>query len=353
MSTDKTQEVGEKSPLLAAVSSQTGLIGTGLAETATQKALGKQTITSWGSFILNCNNLVGPALVTFPLVYQTGACRENTNCGFLVPKKTNSDLQNVGPSGRFFQRKSLKRLWSPCLRFFGPPSPQISKLIFLYCTAGWFTPSLLLLLLMVFTAFNASMLTEAMQRIPGNGNFQRRFEFATTMKHYWGRSGFVAGQILVNVCLQAGNIASIIVAAQVMDGLLIFITGHSWALRFVPPFAFITSSGDASSAHPFGHEEWILSLGYIVAMVICLPFGYLNLDENMGFQWFSFIGMTLTLVEFVIQFFLMDWHPEYIPMWGNVSGAKSQALVLGTVVFSCAYAISSTLPLLRAHTAIS
>jgi hypothetical protein len=35
-------------------------------------ALGAQTITSWGSFILNINNLVGPALVTFPLVYQSG-----------------------------------------------------------------------------------------------------------------------------------------------------------------------------------------------------------------------------------------------------------------------------------------
>lgn len=75
MSGEKTEEVGEKSPLLAAAGEQGGLIGAGLADAATQKALGKQTITSWGSFILNCNNLIGPALVTFPLVYQTGTKR--------------------------------------------------------------------------------------------------------------------------------------------------------------------------------------------------------------------------------------------------------------------------------------
>lgn len=60
----------------------------------------------------------------------------------------------------------------------------------------------------------------------------------------------------------------------------------------------------------------------------------------MGFQWFSCIGMCATILEFIVQFFLRPWHPEYIPMFGNVPGFKSQALVVGTVIFSCAFTIT-------------
>jgi hypothetical protein len=162
----------------------------------------------------------------------------------------------------------------------------------------------------VFTAFNGSMLCEAMQRIPGNYNFLRRKEFATTIRHYWGRKGYIAGQILVNLCLQAGNIASIIVAAQVMDDFIVYAFKHSYALRFVPPIGFITSSTDTE--HPFGDAEWIITLGYMVSMVICIPFGWLNLDQNMWFQWFSFLGMTATLIEFLVQFFLREWFVSFV-----------------------------------------
>jgi len=129
-------------------------------------------------------------------------------------------------------------------------------------------------MLSCLTAFSATMMTEAMQRIPGNHLFRRRFEFATVMKHYWGKKGFVVGQILVILCLQASNIASIIVAAQVMDDLLIFAFGHTYGLHFAPPGAgFIASEGSDDSDHPFGKLNWIISLGYVISAAICIPFG--------------------------------------------------------------------------------
>lgn len=79
------------------------------------------------------------------------------------------------------------------------------------------------------------MLCDAMQRIPGNRAFTSRYEvcislclcnelfqspltnlkFASTMGHFWGRKGEIVGQILVVLSLQASNIATIIVSAQV------------------------------------------------------------------------------------------------------------------------------------------
>lgn len=61
-------------------------------------------------------------------------------------------------------------------------------------------------------------------------------QFATTMGHYYGRKGEVLGQILVNICLQAANVASIIIAAQVMDDFMIFLFGHTYGVHFIPPY---------------------------------------------------------------------------------------------------------------------
>lgn len=46
------------------------------------------------------------------------------------------------------------------------------------------------------------------------------------MGHYFGRKGEIIGQILVNICLQANNMASIIIAAQVAYAVRILIPGN-------------------------------------------------------------------------------------------------------------------------------
>lgn len=62
------------------------------------------------------------------------------------------------------------------------------------------------------------MLAEAMQRIPGNRGFSQRYEFVTLMRHYYGRRGFLLGQLLYNLSIQATNIAAMIVCCQVSRG---------------------------------------------------------------------------------------------------------------------------------------
>lgn len=72
-------------------------------------ALGGQTIGYWGSVILNLNNVMGPAIVAFPLTYQD---------------------------------------------------------------SGWLTTTTVLVLVMVMSSFSATMLCDAMQRIPNNHDFK-------------------------------------------------------------------------------------------------------------------------------------------------------------------------------------
>lgn len=41
-------------------------------------AFGQQTISTFGSYMLNINNIVGPAVVTLPLLLQKGTKRGNS-----------------------------------------------------------------------------------------------------------------------------------------------------------------------------------------------------------------------------------------------------------------------------------
>ena len=50
------------------------------------------------------------------------------------------------------------------------------------------TPTLALFVAYMLSSLAATMLCEAMQRIPGNQNFEHRYEFATTVQHYYGRN---------------------------------------------------------------------------------------------------------------------------------------------------------------------
>lgn len=50
-------------------------------------------------------------------------------------------------------------------------------------------------------------------------------------------------------------------------------------------------------------------------MAICIPFGWLNLEDNMGFQWLSCIGTIVFTLEFMYEFAkrLIPGAPLYCP----------------------------------------
>lgn len=121
-----------------------------------------------------------------------------------------------------------------------------------------------------------------------------------------------------------------------MDDFLVFAFGHTYGVHFVPKYSWI--SVNISSEAYFDGEPNVLSLGYVVCALICIPFGYFNLDDNMYFQWFSFALLIGTIFEFLIAFFCMPLNLEYAPMLGR--GFNGQVLVLGVISFSWAYIIT-------------
>lgn len=45
------------------------------------------------------------------------------------------------------------------------------------------------------STLSATLLCDAMARIPGNGNFERRVEFSTVFHHYYGHRGYMLAQV--------------------------------------------------------------------------------------------------------------------------------------------------------------
>ncbi|CAI5460741.1 unnamed protein product [Closterium sp. Yama58-4] len=201
------------------------------------------------------------------------------------------------------------------------------------------------------------MMCEAQQRIPGNKGFARRFEYCTLVRHYFGDRWYTLAQIGFNAGLLASNIASMIVTSQVLDSVVYRLAGTSYGLDYGQwPPTFIESlatGGAGGNVCAWGTttsgdcNRSVISLGFVLAMAVCVPFARLNLDDNMGFQWLSMLAQLLFSFEFAAQFLsnLFPGSPNYCA--GNGPGRTpflglDISQVLGVCVF--AYSYVSTIP---------
>ena len=87
-------------------------------------------------------------------------------------------------------------LGSSCaLNFNNITGPAMVVLPLLYQQAGWLLPSVALLTLWALSCVASAMLCEAMQRIPGNLAFARRFEYCPLVRHYLGKQCYYAAMV--------------------------------------------------------------------------------------------------------------------------------------------------------------
>jgi amino acid permease len=174
-------------------------------------------------------------------------------------------------------------------------------------------------MLVFFTAlssFACTMLTDAMALIPGNERFQKRIEYANLTHILFGPKFYVVQQICYNLAMQSLNIASIVVTAQPVDSLFIFIFGKTWAWVFYPQFTVtqVTSINDL-----YGDKNFMIaiSLGYLIVMGVFLPLGFLDLNINIMIQYGAFFITAILLGEFSWHFVHKGLHPDAVPNFGT------------------------------------
>lgn len=240
-------------------------------QAAKASGFGGKTIGFWGGFSLLVSNLTGPGLVSLSLVYQN---------------------------------------------------------------SGWLYPTVALIVMMGMSTLSAVFLTEAMASIPGNQNLQGRVEFATLARFYFGRKGHIVSQLFINTALQATNIAGIVVSSQVLDSMLVSMFKNTCGLELHPHFFHWTCvHSPTDNESPFGDALMLFTIGYLVVMVVIIPLGYLNLDDNIIIQAAALIFLVVVIVDWNVTFILTGLHSS-VPAFTSL---RQQAGVLGTIMFNFAY----------------
>eukprot|EP00908_Phaeocystis_cordata_P004456 Transcript_14838.p1 GENE.Transcript_14838~~Transcript_14838.p1 ORF type:complete len:611 (+),score=262.14 Transcript_14838:70-1902(+) len=236
----------------------------------------------------------------------------------------------------------------------GPGVPQLPNL---FTEAGWLLPVLCVLGVWVMTTLSSAMYCEAMRHMPDNADFESRAEYSTIVHHYFGRRWYIAAQVGLNGALQSLNVISVIQSAQVMDTLLSAVFGQSYglnltpfanvwnvtgangssALETIPGSAIVFSAFDATDLS--GGSAWgchvVVSLGYVLTLLMAVPCGRWNLDDNMSIQKVAFVLTLLCwLVWIIAALSSVPRAAQPVPVINADPQTGSQAAVLGTILFN-------------------
>eukprot|EP00049_Salpingoeca_infusionum_P013279 m.247901 g.247901 ORF g.247901 m.247901 type:complete len:614 (-) comp15402_c1_seq1:776-2617(-) len=276
------------------------------------------------------------------------------------PKSTSTLSGGSGGSGGFMGTLVHDGLGGKTIGFFagvallinnitGPGVPSLPNM---FAEAGWLFPTVCFVLVWAMSSISTTMYCEAMRKIPGNSHFRGRIEYTSIVKYYFGRKAYVAAQIGLNGALQSLNIISVIQSAQVMDNAISAIFGHSCGVN-ISPFALeygnstvmpesiagwsCIDTNHVASGNPWGCHL-ILSMGFLVALLITLPMGYFNLDDNMIVQVIAFV---ITILCWVIWFVCCFFSPAFAHEQWHIPAVTdstfswaSQAGVIGTILFN-------------------
>jgi hypothetical protein len=234
-----------------------------------------------------------------------------------------------------FGDKSIPFWGGFCLLLNNTTGPAMVGLPVLYQQAGYITPTLCMVAVMAIASFSCTMLCKAMALVPGNDRFQQRVELSTVAKIYFNRWGYYFTMLLLVISLQATNISSIIISAQTMDFALVAMFKYTCGWEFYPDFRFfhVTTKGDDIS--PFG-DVIIFSLGFLIVLLLTIPMGYFNLDDNIYIQ----VGACMCMIVIVLGVWMADFVVTGLEFSRVAAWGPNQSQVLGTIIFNYAYVVS-------------
>eukprot|EP01113_Clastostelium_recurvatum_P020372 TRINITY_DN2416_c0_g1_i4.p1 TRINITY_DN2416_c0_g1~~TRINITY_DN2416_c0_g1_i4.p1 ORF type:complete len:526 (-),score=90.87 TRINITY_DN2416_c0_g1_i4:1051-2628(-) len=214
--------------------------------------------------------------------------------------------------------------------------PTMITIPVVFQQAGWVPTIILTILMMIISNFSSTFLCEAMSSIPGNNRFQGRIELSTLAEAYFPKYLYKITMLLLFITLQGSNIAAIIVSAQTMDLTLLAIFKWTGALEFYPHFGFASATTVGDAISPFGNDVYVLSLGFIIVLLLTIPLGFLNLDDNATVQE---AAMALT-IAIIIEWASASFGEGLIQTSRVPAIGPNQGLLMGTLIFTFASVVN-------------
>ena len=199
--------------------------------------------------------------------------------------------------------------------------------------AGWLVVVLGLLAIIVLASVCGFMLIEAMAMMPGNKRFGKRAEYTSITKHYLPRRLYLLSQLFFQTALLTNNISMIVQSIQVMDFTLAELFGRSCAVpQFYPEVLFHCPAPVQGFNTVFGGDGvYLVPLGWFVLMLVVLPLGMVNLDDNIFVQKGAVVAVLSILLAWTALFAQQGLDMTRVPAVGN-----NFTSVLGVIVFNFA-----------------
>ncbi|PRP80111.1 hypothetical protein PROFUN_12265 [Planoprotostelium fungivorum] len=215
--------------------------------------------------------------------------------------------------------------------------PGLVTIPLLFQQAGWVSPLLCMIIIAGISCLAAIMLCSAMEKVPGNERFKGRVEFSAVAKEFLPIWAYRVTIFLLILSLLAVFISSVVVSAQTVDIAIIAVFKKTFALELWPSFGFTyaTMSPGAGNS-PFG-SDYVISLGFIIVLIITIPMGLFNLEDNIIVQKGAFVLLLVIFAEWFVACFTLGLDVSRVPAFLN-----DQTNVLGSIIFN--YAFITTVP---------
>ncbi|KAK5665698.1 hypothetical protein BDV3_006745 [Batrachochytrium dendrobatidis] len=246
-----------------------------------------------------------------------------------------SPLMRTDTLAKLLKTKKIGVIGALALIFNAASGPGVPFTASNFHSPGLLYTVLIYLFFTAISAFSALFIIEAMQAIPGNLHFQGSVEYATLINFYSGPWQHIVGQVFLYGALQSNAIQNIVLASQASDQLLVAIFGKSCGLaidKAVTGWVCVSTSGDLPS--PFGYTFMLFTLGFLIVMVMVIPFGVMNIDDNMGIQVGAFIVSIAILIQWCSSSIAIGLDAQKMPILASPSWSYGQ--VTGTVMLNLA-----------------
>lgn len=163
----------------------------------------------------------------------------------------------------------------------------------LYQQAGIIPTTLCIVFIFLCATLSGTLFSDAISAIPGNKSFDRHVDFSTAFKLVIGIEFYIIAETLFLITCVVQAVAAIVEAAQSVDGFLAsFLIGRTYALEVFPNPGLISwspelclrdesmlndenvPSTEGTDCTPFnGSGSFIISLGFILTTMLFLPLG--------------------------------------------------------------------------------
>lgn len=224
--------------------------------------------------------------------------------------------------------------------------PALLQLPYQYQQSGVIPTTACLIVVGALAYFVTMHMSNVVSQVPGNSNFEKSVEFSDPFATFWSPKAFFACQLVYYLCTVSLNVAAIVDTAQVVDSFL----GHTVGSRalaadniFEEPFQewkrgpCSRKMAKEGVCEPFGgvdqdgeqFSDWLITSGYVVALLFFLPICLMDLKDNTKWQIFAFLVTVTVSTQFVISFLQHGLDVDNVSWWGeDYSG------LLGAILFN-------------------